>query len=253
VSEPITYWERRRAGVYDQMAAERAAELEARAAAVEPQEAPAVREHVPIGGDVELTEYIEETAGDSSGGGSLAGLSDVTGEPGPGKSPVGDNSGMFPLVPVTTQDDLDAVLAEVAAVSWHNIGDPGEPPFLSEFRNIGDPWSPLRYRVLANSTVRMQGTVCCDDQTIGSSTWVPIFTLPAAVAPDYSLEFCALTNDTAFSKLYIWDTGDVIWGGYVNTSGSMPTDPVGRLPLNFLSWSTTGPAPMLAAALEARR
>jgi hypothetical protein len=187
----------------------------------------------------------------SGGGGAttLTELTDVTGTPGLGKSPVDDGTATFPLTPVTTQADLDAVLAEVAAVNWHNIGTPGEPPFQSQFRNIGDPWSPARYRLLANSTVRMQGTITCDDPTIIDSTWVPIFTLPAEAAPDYNLEFTALTNDNAWSKLYIWDTGDVIWAGYVIGTHA----PIARLPLNFLSWSTSGPTTQLAQALTNQR
>jgi len=184
----------------------------------------------------------------AAGASSLTDLTDVTGAGGYGQSPVDDGSSTFPLTRVTTQEDLEAVLAEVAAVNWHNIGQPGEPAFLSQFRNIGDPWSPCRYRMLANSTVRMQGTVTCDDPSVADATWVPIFTLPPEATPDYSLEFCALTNDDAFSKLYVWDTGDVIWGGYVLG----PHAPISRLPLNFLSWSTTGPVPMLADALAAR-
>jgi hypothetical protein len=176
---------------------------------------------------------------DPSPGGAttLTDLTDVTGTPGPGVSPVGDHNGLFPLIPVTTKDDLDQILTQVAAVTWHNIGDPGEPPFLSQFRNIGDPWSPARFRILANSTVRLQGTVACDDQSISDSTWVPIFTLPPEIAPDYNLEFTGLTNDNAWSKLYIWDTGDVIWGGYITE----PHAPIGRLPLNFISWTTAQP------------
>jgi hypothetical protein len=187
------------------------------------------------------------------GASTLTELTDVTGQGGYGTSPVDDGTSTFPLTRVTTKEDLEAVLAEVAAVNWHDIGAAGEPPFLSQFRNIGDPWSPCRYRVLANSTVRMQGTVCCDDQTIGGSTWVPIFTLPTDAAPDYNLEFAALTNDNCFSKVYIWDTGDVVWGGYVDVGAGPPSgDPITRLPLNFLSWSTRGPAPMLADTLAAR-
>ena len=155
---------------------------------------------------------------------------------------------MFPLTRVTTQEDLEEILAQVAAVDWHNIGAAGEPAFQSQFRNIGDPWSPLRYRILANSTVRMQGTICCDDQTIADATWVPIFTLPPEARPDYTLEFSALTNDDAFSRVYIWNTGEVIWGGYAVGAHA----PIARLPLNFLSWSTAGPITTLADAVAAR-
>jgi len=184
------------------------------------------------------------------GASTLTELTDVTGAGGPGLSPVGASTGSdFPLTRVTTEDDLNAVLAKVASVDWHDIGTPGEPPFLSQFRNIGDPWSPCRYRILANSTVRLQGTITCDDQTISDATWIPIFQLPPEAAPDYTLEFAALTNDNAFSKLYVWDDGNVIWGGY---TGIGPNAPIARLPLNFLSWSTAGPAPMLTDAIAAR-
>jgi len=179
---------------------------------------------------------------------TLTDLTDVTGAGGYGQSPVDDGSSTFPLTRVTTQEDLEAVLASVAAVTWHDIGAAGEPAFQSQFRNIGDPWSPCRYRLLANSTVRLQGTVCCDDQTIADATWVLIFTLPPEARPDYTLEFSALTNDDAFSRLYIWDNGDVIWGGYALG----PHAPIGRLPLNFVSWSTAGPAPAITNALAAR-
>jgi hypothetical protein len=182
------------------------------------------------------------------GASTLTELTDVTGEGGYGQSPVDDGSQTFPLTRVTTQEDLEAVLAEVAAVNWHDIGAPGEPPFQSMFRNIGDPWSPCRYRILANSTVRMQGTICCDDQTISDATWVPIFTLPPEARPDYTLEFSALTNDNAISKVYVWADGTVVWAGYAIG----PHAPISRLPLNYLSWSTTGPAPLLTDALAAR-
>ena len=88
---------------------------------------------------------------------SLTDLTDVTGTPAPNKSPVYNDTGVAPLTEITTRQDLDDVLDQVAAVNWHDIGTPGEPPFLSQFRNIGDPWSPARFRVLANSTVRLQG------------------------------------------------------------------------------------------------
>lgn len=174
-----------------------------------------------------------------SGGGAstLVDLTDVTGTPAAGTAPVYNDSGVAPLTPVTTQDDLDAVLTRVAAVDWHDVGAAGEPAFQSQFRNMGDPWSPLRFRIMANSTIRLQGTICCDDQSIADSTWIPIFNLPAECAPGYNLEFCALTNDDAFSRLYVWEDGSVIWAGFVMG----PHAPVSRLPLNFISWTTAQP------------
>jgi hypothetical protein len=184
-----------------------------------------------------------------TGDGTLTGLTDVTGTAGIGKAPVDDGSGTFPLTPVTTHDDLDNVLAQVAAVNWHDIGAPGQPPFQNQFRNIGDPWSPARYRTLANSTIRLQGTITCDDPTIADATWLPIFVLPADAAPGANLEFMALTNDNAISRLYVWADGTVIWAGYAIG----PHAPITRLPLNFLSWSSTGPMPLLMDAVDALR
>lgn len=173
--------------------------------------------------------------GDVGAATSLTDLTDVTGTPGVGKAPVDDGAGTFPLTAVTTRDDLDAVLAEVAGVERHHIGDQDEPPFLSEFRNIGDPWAPACFRQLANSTVRLEGTVMCQDATILDATWIPVFTLPAEAAPGVNLEFAVLTNDNALSKLFVWEDGQVIWGGYAIGTHQ----PLDRLPLNQLSWSTS--------------
>jgi hypothetical protein len=190
--------------------------------------------------DRTLTVETHGPATDGGAGGptSLTDLTDVNGTPGLGKSPVDDGTGTYNLTPVTTQTDLNDVLDRVANVVWNDIGTPGQPPFQSSFRNIGDPWSPCRYRTLANSTVRLQGTVTCDDPTIADATWIPIFQLPPEVAPGHNLEFSALTNDNAISRMYIWTDGTVVWGGYAIG----PHAPIARLPLNFLSWSTQGPA-----------
>lgn len=76
---PTTYWERRQAGLFEQIAA---ADAAARAAALVPvpAAAPDPRVHIPIGSDVELAEYIEDVEGGGGGGppsGSAGG--DLTG------------------------------------------------------------------------------------------------------------------------------------------------------------------------------
>jgi len=61
--------------------------------------------------------------------------------------------------------------------------------------------------------------------------------LPAEAAPGANLEFAVLTNDNAFSKILVWDSGQVIWGGYAIGTHA----PISRLPLNQLSWSIANP------------
>jgi hypothetical protein len=102
--DPVTYWERRQAGVYDRMAAERAAEREAAdtpAAAAAPQ----------------------SRAGSGGGPSSLTDLTDVTGDPGPGKAPIGDASGQsFPLTEVATQAYVDEQVGD-ALGRWAELDE----------------------------------------------------------------------------------------------------------------------------------
>lgn len=183
-------------------------------------------------------QYVaQEAAAGGSGGGSLTDLDDVTGSPETGSAPVYDGSGDAPLTLITTQEDLEGVLAQVASVERLLIGGEGAPPFLSQFRNIGDPWAPASFRQLANSTLRLEGTVMCQDGTIADATWIPIFTLPEEAAPGVNLEFFVLTNDNAISKVFVWDDGQVIWGGYAIGTHA----PISRLPLNSISWSIANP------------
>lgn len=66
--------------------------------------------------------------GDGGGPSSLTDLTDVTGTPGPNKSPVYDgDTGLAPLTEVPTQADLDAILL---SRPWHKV------------RELADPWQP---------------------------------------------------------------------------------------------------------------
>jgi len=74
------------------------------------------RIHVPIGSDVELQEAIDSGGGGTGGSQSLTSLSDVTGEPGPGKAPVADHTGTeFPLTEVATQAYVDEQVNDALA------------------------------------------------------------------------------------------------------------------------------------------
>jgi hypothetical protein len=156
-----------------------------------------------------------EKANAGGGATTLAGLTDVTGTPGLNKSPVDDGSGVYPLTEITTRSDLDGILASVAAVEWHDVGKPGEPPFQSEFSNLGSPWSPARFRHTLNNTVYLQGTVTHPSDFDPQSTWLPIFQLPAELMPSGSIQFGCISNDNSMSKVVVWEDGAVIWGGYI--------------------------------------
>lgn len=181
-----------------------------------------------------------------AGATTLAALTDVTGTGGYGQSPVDDGSNTFPLTRVTTQDDLEGILTSVAEVEWHHVGDPGEPAFLSEFRNIGDPWAPARYRLTLNNVVHLEGTVTCDDQTIGAATWIPVFTFPPECAPGANIELGVISNDESLSKLIVWGDGQVVWGGYMLGPGSKPLQ---RLSLAGVNFSVGGFSTVLDTAL----
>jgi len=146
---------------------------------------------------------------------SLTDLTDVTGTPGIGKAPVDDGSGVYPLTKVTTTEDLDDVLASVAAVDWHTVGQPGEPAFMSGWRNTGDPWGNCRYRLTLNNIVHLEGTVSNDDASLAGATWVPIFQFPPECNPGASLRFTGVANDKAIAMLIVWADGTLVFGGWI--------------------------------------
>lgn len=86
------------------------------------------RAHIPLGSDVELAEWIAAGGSGEGGATSLTDLTDVSGEPGPGKSPVGDPGGdTFTLTEVSTQEAIDEILHQVV---WHRVWE------------LTDPWQP---------------------------------------------------------------------------------------------------------------
>lgn len=143
---------------------------------------------------------------------SLTDLSDVTGEPAPGYSPVADEtSSEFPLTRVVTQEDLDAILALVARVDFHEVGAEGEPPFENDFRNYGLGWAPARWRHAANSVVHLDGVICRDAKLTDATR---LFTLPEGSRPDTNLVFlCASENSV--SRVDVMSDGGVEWRAYL--------------------------------------
>jgi hypothetical protein len=186
---------------------------------------------------IEALESLEDDLEKASAGGgatSLTDLSDVTGSPGLNKAPVDDGSGVYPLTEITTREDLDAILASVAHVEWHDVGKPGEPPFQPGWTNFGPPWSPLRFRNTLNSTVYLQGAVVHNADFDPQSTWLPIFQLPPALVPNGAIQYGCISNDNSVSKVVVWEDGMVIWGGYI--AGQFATN-VPHLSLAGVSFS----------------
>lgn len=167
----------------------------------------------------------------SSGGGSstLSGLTDVTGPPDPGTGPVYDATGDAPLVPVVTHDDLDAVLAQVAAVEWHTIGDPGEPPFWNGFANLGAPWAPARWRLTLNNIVHIEGAITRPAPLAVEDANTVIFQLPQDCLPGGNLAFTAESGigpggmGPSISRIVVQSDGAVTWGGYVTVGEGAET------------------------------
>jgi hypothetical protein len=85
--------------------------------------------HIPIGGS---GNYV----GQGGGATSLTDLSDVTGEPGPGKAPVADHTGTFPLTEVASQAYVDDAIA-TANDRWAALD-----ARLSFVDTLAMPWEP---------------------------------------------------------------------------------------------------------------
>jgi hypothetical protein len=112
---------------------------------------------------------------------------DTSSDPGLGASPVDDGSGVYPLTRVSTTEDVDAILAGVAAVDWRYL-DP-----LNGFENLpslfGDNWAPLRYRLTLNNIVHLEGLVKPPPGQSGSP--IVIAMLPQECHSGYDLVFPA--------------------------------------------------------------
>jgi hypothetical protein len=123
----------------------------------------------------------------STGGPStLTDLTDVTGSPGPNKSPLGDPTGsLFTLTEVPSQDDLDAILASVAEVDWRPLAlQPGFSTFDS------DPsFATPKYRLTLNNVVHVEGMVGCSPPLSDSQVGKLLTTLPPDACPDATLLF----------------------------------------------------------------
>lgn len=156
------------------------------------------------------------------GASTLTDLTDVTGDPAYGKAPVASTTTEFPLTRVTTEDDLSKLLAKVAHVEWHNIGDPGEPPFHNDFGNFGEGYAPLRYRLTSNNIVCLEGMVM--RAAPYPQTPFSVCQLPPECSPGATNIFCVAGGSNSISRVDIDNNGYVMWMGYLQ--GSEPSGDV---------------------------
>jgi len=135
-------------------------------------------------------------------------------------------------------------------VDWNVVGDADGPPFLSGWRNTGDPWAPVRFRLTLNNVVHIEGQATNDDQTTGAATWLPIFQLPDDCLPGAPLRYGCLVNDAAIGKIIVWEDGLVLWGGYMLGT---PSPGIPYVSLDAIHFSVGAEQPtVLEAALADR-
>jgi hypothetical protein len=160
-----------------------------------------------------------EPAGTTGGPTSLTDLTDVTGTPGPSKSPVGDPAGQtFTLTEVPTQADLDQILANVAEVTWRplQLQDPRLTPFSTQDARFADP----AWRLTLNNVVHIQGQVACIPPISDADTGLTIATLDPDSRPLATLLFgCPAFNNNA--RVDVNPDGTIIFQGMLIGGGEI--------------------------------
>jgi hypothetical protein len=135
----------------------------------------------------------------------------------------------------STKDYVDDVLTQVAHVEWHDA------QFQPGWSNVGDPWSPVRYRRTLNNVVHVEGKATHPADFDPQATWLPIFQLPPDCLPYGAIEYGCLSNDNAISKIVVWGDGMIIWAGYATGQFATNIPYVALAAINF-SVGTDTPA-----------
>lgn len=150
------------------------------------------------------------------GAGTLADLTDVSGTPGPGKSPLGDETGSaFTLTPVVSQADLDALLAAVAAVNWRPLElEPG-------FDVYSDPqFATPKYRLTLNNVVHVEGMVGCSPPLGEDDAGKTVATLAGDSCPDATLLYgCPAFGNAA--RFDVNPDGEITFQGMLMGGGQI--------------------------------
>lgn len=152
----------------------------------------------------------------------------TTGATGPGGGATGAQGPIGAAGAAGATGPLDA--AELATVVWHEIDDPGEPPFLNGFGNAPGAWALCRFRLAGDSVVFVEGVVSRATPLAPADAPEPIFQLPPAAMPGGDLIFVVPSNsrgtpgDLGASFILIQADGTVCWNGYVGGDGEGASD-----------------------------
>ena len=145
---------------------------------------------------------------------------DTVSDPGLGSSPVDDGSGVYPLTLVTTQQDLDGVLASVAAVDWVElelqngfVNYPGQPEL------DGVYWAPARYRLAANNVVHMEGLLYRDEPLTDNDAGLVIAQLPPDARPGLALWYDCPTHVQFLARVDVYADGTILFKGLFGGDG----------------------------------
>ncbi len=173
------------------------------------------------------------------GASTLTDLTDVTGTGGFGTSPVDDGTSTFPLTRVTTQDDLDQILAQVAAVNWRTFDlQPGFAPYGQDF---ADP----RYRLTLNNVVHVEGMVACTPPLSDDDVGKVIATLDTDCLPGGRLLFSAPAFGNS-ARIDVSPTGDIAFQGMLIGGGM-----IDWFSLSMITYSVGGDNTVIKQALAA--
>ena len=154
---------------------------------------------------------------------TLTDLTDVSGSTGPNKSPIGDPTGsLFTLTEVPTRADLDAILASVAAVEWHDIElQHGFRSFEGQPDLDGIVWAPARYRLTLNNVVHLEGLVVHDTLLTEADAPLVIAQLPPECAPGMALWFDCPTHIQYLARVDVYADGTLMYKGIFGADGDI--------------------------------
>ena len=178
---------------------------------------------------------------------SLTELTDVTGDPGFGKSPVDDGSSTFPLTRVTTQADLDAILEQVAAVTWFDLDLGDGITNAADDPAVNPDTVRARCRLTLNNLVFIEAVLKCEPPLTNAQSGRVLATLPPETVPGARLIFLCGSSGQNPAEIDVLADGTIVFetffGGTANAA---------IVTLCGISFSIGGPSSVVTDALAAR-